>query len=155
MNGDWNAVKAELECARLAAGCDFAALAWHVPGGGRSVRWLCGTGSLNDKYLRMAVRPGVGLAGLALRVGKPMRKSADDGNPGDETAECPVMLSEKLVDALAVPLFDGREVKGVLLFGNRRRDRRGRSALGEAEWRKAGERFAELIRRRAGRVGLC
>lgn len=154
MDGEWDAIKAELELARLAAGCDFAALAWRFPGGGRTMRWLCGTGSLNDKYLRMAVRPGVGLAGLALRVGKPVRMGGNDGDFDRGAAECPVMLSEKLVGAVAVPLYGGKEVNGILYFGTRVRDAHGARALDEWACREAGERIAELVRRREGRIGF-
>jgi hypothetical protein len=64
------------------------------------------------------------------------------------------MLSEKLVGAVAVPLYGGKEVNGILYFGTRVRDSHGARALDEWACREAGERIAELVRRREGRIGF-
>ena len=107
-------------CDRLMAeiGCDFVAIALQNEVG-PDVRWHYAVGNLNDKYKRITVRFGKGIAGKIISSGSPMMmKDFPNGILGKVT-DHPIMLAEKLVSAYAVPLFFNAVAKGVLLVGKR------------------------------------
>lgn len=116
MNGSVAELTQVLERLRLLSASDFAAWA---PGAARErpVQWAAGCGSLNGRYRRMTVKPGFGLAGTALRVGRSVRRSGGEAAGGE--APCPLWQAERLEAGAALPLTEGGVVKGVLLLGRR------------------------------------
>jgi nitrogen regulatory protein A len=86
---------------------------------GEALRWQCVVGNRNDKYKRITVRYGKGIAGQTLRTGRMMIiNSFPERIPGKPT-EYPIMLAEQLVSCIAVPIFFGGSVWGILLGGHR------------------------------------
>ncbi|MEH6904425.1 GAF domain-containing protein [Neobacillus drentensis] len=110
-----------LMCDRLMAnvGCDFVALAMQNEVG-PDVRWHYASGNLNDKYKRITVRFGKGIAGKIISSGSPMLMKDFPKDVIGKVTDHPIMLAEKLVSTYAVPLFFNDVPKGVLLIGNRK-----------------------------------
>jgi nitrogen regulatory protein A len=107
-------------CSRLmsAVGCEFVALALQNEVG-PDVRWHYAAGNLNDKYKRITVRFGKGIAGKIISSGSPMMIIDFPKGIIGKVTDHPIMLAEKLVSSYAVPLFFNAVPKGVLLIGNR------------------------------------
>jgi nitrogen regulatory protein A len=99
---------------------DFSGLAWIDQHDSR-IRWLYVSGNSNDRYKRLALKPGRGLAGLVLKLGRPI--VIDAGMTDLELSrvqyDYPIMLVEHLQAAIAVPITVLNETRGVLLIGNR------------------------------------
>lgn len=108
-------------CNRLmaAVNCDFVALALQNEVG-PDVRWHYASGNLNEKYKRITVRFGKGIAGKIISSGSPMMLTDFPNGILGKVTDHPIMLAEKLVSSYAVPLFFNSVPKGVLLIGNRR-----------------------------------
>ncbi|MFP5112303.1 GAF domain-containing protein [Bacillaceae bacterium C204] len=100
-------------------GCEFVALALQNKVG-PDVRWHYAAGNLNDKYKRITVRFGKGIAGKIISSGSPMLLSDFPNEIIGKVTDHPIMLAEKLVSTYAVPLFFNSAPKGVLLIGNRK-----------------------------------
>jgi nitrogen regulatory protein A len=86
---------------------------------GPDVKWHCAAGNMNDKYKRITVRYGKGIAGRVISSGSPMMITSFPQNILGKSTDYPIMLAEKLVSSYAVPLFFGGIPKGVLLVGHR------------------------------------
>ncbi|MGG3561147.1 GAF domain-containing protein [Neobacillus rhizosphaerae] len=98
--------------------CDFVALALQNEVG-PDVRWHYASGNLNEKYKRITVRFGKGIAGKIISSGSPMMMTDFPKGILGKVTDHPIMLAEKLVSSYAVPLFFNSVPKGVLLIGNR------------------------------------
>jgi nitrogen regulatory protein A len=86
---------------------------------GPDVRWHCAAGNITDKYKRITVRYGKGIAGRVISSGSPMMITSFPENILGKSTDYPIMLAEKLVSSFAVPLFFNGIPKGVLLIGHR------------------------------------
>lgn len=86
---------------------------------GPDVKWHCAAGNTNDKYKRITVRYGKGIAGRVISSGSPMMITNFPQNILGKSTDYPIMLAEKLVSSYAVPLFFNGIPKGVLLVGYR------------------------------------
>jgi nitrogen regulatory protein A len=97
---------------------DFVGLALQSKDG-LDVRWHYAAGNSNDKFKRISVRYGKGIAGKVISTGSPMTiNNFPDGILG-KALEYPIMLAERLLYAFAVPIFYKGSPKGVLLVGRR------------------------------------
>jgi nitrogen regulatory protein A len=83
------------------------------------IRWTYVHGNRNDRYKRIMQRPGKGLAGLAIRLGRPVIIEEDTPEYAQLRKDDPLMLAELLTSAVAIPVQIGGEAGGVLLLGNR------------------------------------
>ncbi|PAE23688.1 GAF domain-containing protein [Bacillus sp. 7894-2] len=104
-------VLAELEC-------DFVGLALQNTDG-PDVKWHYAAGNSNEKYKRITVRYGKGIAGKVISTGRPMYVDNFPDNIAGKALEYPIMLAEGLKHAYAVPIHFKGIPKGVLLIGNR------------------------------------
>jgi nitrogen regulatory protein A len=99
---------------------DFSGLAWIDQHDSR-IHWLYASGNSNERYKRLALKSGRGLAGLVLKLGRPI--IIDAGMSDIELSrvqyDYPIMLVEDLQSAIAVPIKIQDEPHGVLLIGNR------------------------------------
>jgi nitrogen regulatory protein A len=98
--------------------CDFVGLAFQNEIG-PDVRWHYAAGNINDKYQRIIVRFGKGIAGKVISSGSPMMMTDFPNDILGKMTDYPIALAEKLVSTYAVPLFFNNVPKGVLLVGNR------------------------------------
>ena len=101
-----------------AVNSEFVALAIQNESG-PDVRWHYATGNLNDKYKRITVRYGKGIAGKVISSGSPMMMFNFPHDILGKVTDYPIALAEKLVSSYAVPLFFNAVPKGVLLVGKR------------------------------------
>ncbi|MGG4268389.1 GAF domain-containing protein [Peribacillus simplex] len=98
--------------------CDFVGLALQNSNG-PDVSWHYAAGNRNDKYKRITVRYGKGIAGKVISTGRPMKIEDFPNNILGKALEYPIMLAENLKFAFAVPIQFKVVLKGVLLIGNR------------------------------------
>lgn len=98
--------------------CDFVGLALQN-NDGPDVKWHYTAGNSNDKYMRITVRYGKGIAGKVIATGRPMIVEGFPLHIFGKPLEYPIMLAEKLVTAFAVPIHFNSLPKGVLLVGKR------------------------------------
>jgi nitrogen regulatory protein A len=98
--------------------CDFVGLALQNSDG-PDVKWHYAAGNSNNKYMRITVRYGKGIAGKVISTGRPMTVEDFPNLISGKALEYPIMLAEKLVAAFAVPIHFNDLPKGVLLVGKR------------------------------------
>lgn len=98
--------------------CDFVGLAIQNQKG-PDIKWHYAAGNQNEKYRRITVRYGKGIAGKVLLTGVPMSiQNFPEQIPGRST-DYPIMLAEKLIHSYAAPIHCKGVPKGVLLVGRR------------------------------------
>lgn len=99
-------------------GCDFVGLAIQNQIG-PDIRWHYAAGNRNDKFKRITVRYGKGIAGRVISTGTAMMITNFPNAIYGKTTEYPIMLAEQLISSYAVPIFYNGVPKGVLLVGRR------------------------------------
>jgi nitrogen regulatory protein A len=98
--------------------CDFVGIAIQNQKG-PDIKWYYAAGNLNEKYKKITVRYGKGIAGKVILTGRPMSILNFPEHIFGKALEYPIMLAEKLVSSYAVPIFCNTSPKGVLLVGQR------------------------------------
>jgi nitrogen regulatory protein A len=113
-------IQPQLDQIRASTGSDFSGIAMEEQYHHR-IRWLAASGNCNERYSELAIRPGRGLAGLVIKLGRPV--IVDAAMPASERErlrpDYSIMLVEHLQAAIAVPLALQDEISGVLLVGSR------------------------------------
>ncbi|MBO9605294.1 MAG: GAF domain-containing protein [Paenibacillaceae bacterium] len=144
MESGRTAIQQQLDRLRAATSSDFAGLAWFVPQEHR-IRWLLASGNLGERYRNLALKPGRGLSGQVIRLGRPV--VLDDSAPEAEVErlrhEYSILMVEQLHSFLAVPVAADGETRGALLIGSRQPRRFAPSDLPAAT--EAAERIAEAM----------
>ena len=88
------------------------------------LKWQYASGNLNNRYQRMVLQPGKGIAVTVFKTGKPMLiKNVDQEIPMNEILSYHIVVAESLKSIGAVPLWKSNRVAGVLLVGFRKQDR--------------------------------
>ncbi|MCZ8518181.1 MULTISPECIES: GAF domain-containing protein [Paenibacillus] len=103
---------------RTETGSDFVGIA-VTDGSHRQGRWIGASGSQNDRYRHMVLKPGRGLAGTALLTARSVTGRAGSRQRASGDADCPLMLAEGLSSAAAVPIRHLGRMLGVLYVGMR------------------------------------
>ncbi|GLB59470.1 GAF domain-containing protein [Cytobacillus sp. NCCP-133] len=98
--------------------CDFVGLALQNTDG-PDVKWHYAAGNINEKFKRITVRYGKGIAGKVISTGRAMSVENFPENISGKALEYPIMLAEGLKFAYAVPIHFKGIPKGVLLIGSR------------------------------------
>jgi nitrogen regulatory protein A len=99
--------------------CDFVGLAIQNQRG-PDIKWHFAVGNQNEKYKRITVRYGKGIAGKVILTGSPMSINQFPEQILGKAIEYPIMLAEKLVTSYGVPILCKGSPKGVLLVGRRK-----------------------------------
>lgn len=108
----------KLESLSRLSSSDFSSLA-IMESNAPHARWRNAFGNLSERYRHMTLKHGMGPAGLALRIGKPVKWDESIApNPGIRT-ECPLMKAEQLFSATAYPISKDNRIKAVLLMARR------------------------------------
>ncbi|PCF73374.1 hypothetical protein B4W72_05520 [Staphylococcus delphini] len=100
---------------------DFAGIALPSEDhAGMKIKWRYVSGNLNERYRRIVLRNGHGIAGNVMKTGKPMiiPDTTDDAIQ-NALFDYPILMSEQLTALIAIPLWHNHRVKGVLLLGQR------------------------------------
>ncbi|CAM4179149.1 GAF domain-containing protein [Paenibacillus macerans] len=106
---------------REQAGYDFAALAFaQTAVNDYVITWQFASGNLNERYKRIVLQSGKGIAGIVFKTGIPILVTSvrEQLNP-KELINYPIVMSEKLTGLAAIPLYLADRVEGVLLIGCR------------------------------------
>ncbi|MBT2289336.1 GAF domain-containing protein [Paenibacillus albidus] len=111
----------ELDQIRNVLGYDFMALALVESAEfDYVIKWKYASGNLNDRFKRIVLRSGRGIAGLVFKTGKPLLLSSVRNQVGlNHLFKYPIIKSEELASIGAVPLWNDARVAGVLLGGFR------------------------------------
>lgn len=111
----------ELEAIRQSYGYDFLALALVEPAEEQYViRWKYAAGNRNERFRRIVLKSGKGIAGIVFKTGKPVFISSVREYVGAASLfNYPIVQSEKLQSLGAIPLWNEARVAGVLLGGFR------------------------------------
>ncbi|HLU21252.1 MAG TPA: GAF domain-containing protein [Bacillaceae bacterium] len=85
------------------------------------LKWQYASGNINNRYKRVVLQSGKGIAGLVYKSGKPMYIKDITDNIITDLYNYPIVVSEDLKRLVAFPIFEGQQdkVKGVILLGNR------------------------------------
>lgn len=119
MNDLLSEVKDELDSLRALISCDVAALAW-IHSAHNSFRWRYISGNRNDRYRRISFKPGYGLSGMAVRLGRSVEANPLLGDTYRLRQDSALMLAEQLQSAFVAPIFGADDIpKGVVLVGQR------------------------------------
>ena len=111
-------IQDELELLRKITLSDFSGVAWMDRHDHR-IRWLFASGNNSLRYRDLALKPGRGLAGLVIKLGRPVIIDSTMANYDRIKHDYSIMMVEHLQSAAAVPLAIQNEVHGVLLIGSR------------------------------------
>jgi signal transduction protein with GAF and PtsI domain len=136
IGADLNALLKEL-------GSDFCALGLLEPES-RVLSWRWAAGNVSDRYRSIEDRPGRGFHLSVLKVGRPMTLQVAELISARQVHEYPILLSEKLRSAYAVPLQRDTHLTGVLLVGDRTR------RIYRPEDRGIAERFGAILASKLG-----
>lgn len=113
-------LQALLEQMKIKTQVDFIGIAQNVarPGEPKEIRWVVVSGNLGEDYQKICLRIGHGIAGLVWRTGRPMYEK-NIQSQHRRLMDYPIARLEKLDEVIAYPLLINRQVKAVLLIGNR------------------------------------
>ncbi|UNK16433.1 GAF domain-containing protein [Paenibacillus sp. N3/727] len=137
---DWEERLSEL---RKLTDSDFCAVAIYAASE-RQIRWVAASGYTNEKFRYMVNRPGQGIAGDVIRIGRTVQKTClSDEQRRDSDY---MMLAEHLIVSAATPIQrEHNETAGILLMGRRKGEIYGVSELTQLE--SAAEHFWEETKR--------
>ncbi|MHA6528765.1 GAF domain-containing protein [Paenibacillus sp. BAC0078] len=111
----------ELDQIREALGYDFLSLALAEPAEyDYVIRWKYASGNTNDRFKRIVLQSGRGIAGIIFKTGKPFLLSSVQKHVKPDTLfTFPIIKMENLNSIVAVPMWNDARVAGVLLGGFR------------------------------------
>ncbi|WP_342566253.1 GAF domain-containing protein [Paenibacillus sp. FSL R7-0345] len=111
----------ELDEIRKALGYDFISLALAEPAEyDYVIRWKYASGNTNERYKRIVLQSGRGIAGIVFKTGKPfLLPSVEKDVHPDSLFTFPITKMENLRSIAAVPIWNDARVAGVLLGGFR------------------------------------
>ncbi len=131
MNNADHGYQIQIDQLREQGGYDFVSLAFEQSASnGFVITWQYASGNLNNRYKRIVLQSGRGIAGIVFKTGKPMVvPNVLTLLPQEELFNYPILVSERLRSLAALPLFQHDRVAGVLLVGYREVDRMTKLAL--------------------------
>lgn len=96
---------------------DFCAIALF-DASSRQIRWNAASGNTNEKFRYMVNRPGQGMAGEVIRIGRTVQRTCTSDEQRRSVDS--IMLAERLVVAAATPVrTEDNKTVGILLMGRR------------------------------------
>lgn len=111
-------IESFLEEIRQFIGTDYMGLAWSE-NYGQILRCKYVSGNRNERYKRMMIRFGKGVAGNVLRSGQTIVVNSFAPKRYDDPAEYSILLAEGLTAIVGAPVFENGKIKGVLVAGYR------------------------------------
>ena len=104
--------------------CDFVAVAL-VQSEERhfQIRWEYASGNLSQRFKRIVLQSGKGVAGIVFKTGKPIfAPIAHEYCEKEDLYNYPIILAEQLESFAAIPLFKYNRVKGIVIAGCRKKN---------------------------------
>lgn len=110
---------------------DFVSMALVQPAEDRFVlTWQYASGNINERYKRIVLHSGKGIAGMVFKTGKPMLiQNVNVDIESRDLFNYPIIVAEQLKSLGAIPLWEGSRVRGVLLVGYRNENRLDQAAF--------------------------
>ncbi|MFD0896903.1 GAF domain-containing protein [Loigolactobacillus binensis] len=103
---------------------DFVGIALQDTTSWRKIHWRYAAGNTSQRFRKIILRSGIGIAGLVIRTGEPFLENDLAHHQYAGYMSQPITLIEQLTSAVAVPIFDQDHlVSGVLLAGYRQQQR--------------------------------
>ncbi|MCC3373562.1 GAF domain-containing protein [Cohnella sp. REN36] len=99
-------------------GCDFCSVG-ILDTKSRILTWKLAVGNMSDRYQQISEKPGRGFHKSVIKIGRAMAFQMAELVANRQMQEYPILMSEHLRSAYAVPIMEGHQVVGVLLIGNR------------------------------------
>ena len=133
----------EIEQLKAHFGFDFVAVALVQPAERHfELKWEFAVGNQSNRYRRIVLQSGKGVAGHVFKTGKPfLIEEVEEVLEEKDLFNYPIVVSEGLKSFGAIPLYKYNRVKGVLLVGYR---------AGKTLTPQAFEDFKQLIGSRFG-----
>lgn len=130
--------------ARLRAdtGSDMVALAQPVTGE-QVWRWTHAVGSSSGRIRRFIVKPGKGVAGVALQTGRPVAYDRHRYSQDLRRDDAPLWSVERLETAAAAPVLHSDRIAAVILIASRRSEPYSSQQMTELS--QAAERIGRLL----------
>jgi nitrogen regulatory protein A len=97
---------------------DFAGIAFEGKKS-KKISWYYAAGNRNEKFRRMEVWYGKGIAGRVIATGRPVEIPSFPKHLEGKAVDYPIMLAEQLASARAVPIYREGLPKGAFLIGRR------------------------------------
>lgn len=116
MDSQDSRLRDELERVRELTGSDLAAFAALAEQGWR---WIGVCGNMSERFLRLAVQPGRGIAGAVLRTGRAVALERHRNAADLRREDAALLLLERLTSIAAAPIQRDGATVGILLVGNR------------------------------------
>ncbi|KXG43843.1 GAF domain-containing protein [Tepidibacillus infernus] len=111
-------VQERMEELRKKTKTDFIGLALY-DSMNEEIRWRLAVGALNERYKRIVIRMGKGIAGEVVQLNRTVKIENFPNQLLGDPIEYPILLVEHLVSVLAVPVSYQNRIHGVLLIGQR------------------------------------
>jgi len=105
-----------LEQVRERTGSDIAAFAVSA---GRGWHWVEAAGNTSERFLRLAIQPGRGIAGAVLRTGRAVALDRHRNAADLRREDASLLHAEQLNAVAAAPVEHGGATVGILLIGAR------------------------------------
>ncbi|WP_042349270.1 GAF domain-containing protein [Bacillus massiliigorillae] len=88
-----------------------------------TLKWHYASGNLNNRYKRIVLQSGKGIAGIVYKTEKPLlMKNITQEVPHSELISYPIIISERLKSLGAIPLFHQGCLVAILLVAFRYED---------------------------------
>ncbi|EUJ40313.1 hypothetical protein PWEIH_04506 [Listeria weihenstephanensis FSL R9-0317] len=114
-------IASELIDIRLQLGLDFVGIATAVAGEAqKEIRWKYVAGNRNNRYQKIVLQVGKGIAGIVWRTARPIIAEDLKNDRLAPLQEYPIALTENLASIIAVPIMSDGSVIGVMLGGYRK-----------------------------------
>ncbi|MDU4697480.1 MULTISPECIES: GAF domain-containing protein [Paenibacillus] len=133
MNPNSSCYQVLIDQLREQMGYDFVSLAFAESAVNDFIlTWKYASGNLNNRYKRIVLQSGKGVAGIVFKTGNPMLvSSVAEGLDPQEMYNYPILISERLSSLAAIPLYLADRVEGVLLAGYRGEQRMSQEGLNQ------------------------
>ena len=83
------------------------------------IRWRLAIGATNQRYKRIVIRMGKGIAGEVVQLNRTIKVNNFPSDVIGDPIEYPILLIEHLRSVLAVPVSFQQKIYGVILLGQR------------------------------------
>ncbi|MBC6309659.1 GAF domain-containing protein [Listeria sp. FSL L7-1582] len=114
-------IASELIDIRLQFGLDFVGIATAIAADGqKEIRWKYVAGNRNNRYQKIVLQVGKGIAGIVWRTARIMISENLNQDRDAPLQEYPIALTENLASIIAVPIMSEGVVIGVMLGGYRK-----------------------------------
>lgn len=102
-------------------GFDYIGLALVQPAESHfSLKWEYVVGNISNRYKKITLKSGKGVAGIVFKTGKPLLiQDVEEMYSETELFSYPIVVAENIKSFGAIPLYKYNRVKGVLLAGYR------------------------------------